>query len=102
MESKNGDIVSMIPSEGRETGCHIFILSTSGKPVYSRHGGEDRLATLSGVMQALVSFVSSSGDSIRRIRAGKTTIEFLVVEPVTLVAVARNGEGGAELGQNLT
>lgn len=88
--------------EGWETGNHVFILSTSGKPVYSRHGSEDRLATLSGVMQALVSFVQNSGDSIRRIRAGRTTIEFLVVEPVTLVALARNDQSGMELHQNLT
>ena len=30
---------------------HVFIFSIAGKPIYSRHGDEDKLASLFGVMQ---------------------------------------------------
>lgn len=30
---------------------HVFILSLAGKPIYSRYGNEDKLATIMGVMQ---------------------------------------------------
>lgn len=43
----------------------VFILSTAGKPIYSLHGSEEKLNTLFGLLQALVSVVSSSNDSIR-------------------------------------
>jgi hypothetical protein len=36
---------------------HVFIFSIAGKPIYSRWGDEDKLASLFGVMQALTSFV---------------------------------------------
>lgn len=39
--------------------CHVFILSTAGKPVYSLHGSEEKLNTLFGLLSALVSVVQS-------------------------------------------
>ena len=44
---------------------HIFVLSSAGKPIFSRFGDESLLAPLAGVLQALISFVSESGDTIR-------------------------------------
>ena len=65
-----------------------------------RHGDEDRLATLMGVMQAVVSFVedrgsncssntSGGGDHIRCITAGAHKFVFLIREHVILVAAVR-------------
>lgn len=34
---------------------HFFVLSTAGKPIYSLNGSEDKLATIFGLLQALVS-----------------------------------------------
>ena len=42
---------------------HVFIVSESGKPVYSRCGTLEQLVTLVGVMQALHEFVKSSSSS---------------------------------------
>jgi First Longin domain of FUZ, MON1 and HPS1 len=39
--------------------CQVFILSTAGKPIYSLHGSEEKLITLFGLLQALVSVVQS-------------------------------------------
>jgi len=67
---------------------HIFVLSEAGKPIYSLHGEEDHLVSLGGIMQALVSFVADSGDSIRSIRTPDCTIVFLVKSPLILVGVS--------------
>lgn len=68
---------------------HIFILSTAGKPIYSLYGDEDKLASLFGVMQALVSVVQSQQDNIKSVEANGLTIVFLVKSPLILVAVSR-------------
>ncbi|GAU12939.1 hypothetical protein TSUD_97500 [Trifolium subterraneum] len=38
---------------------HFFILSNSGKPIYSRYGDEHKLAGFSATLQAIVSFVEN-------------------------------------------
>ncbi|KAG1675213.1 Vacuolar fusion protein MON1 A [Nymphon striatum] len=83
---------------------HVFILSEAGKPIYSRHGNEDRLVTMMGVMQALVSFVLDSKDVIRSISTGENghVFAFLVRSPVILVAVSRCGESETQLMIQLT
>lgn len=70
---------------------HVFILSTAGKPIYTLHGNEDQLATIFGVMQALVSVVQSNEDTIKSIHAADgMKIVFLVKPPLTLVAVSKS------------
>ncbi|XP_047736826.1 protein SAND-like [Hyalella azteca] len=66
---------------------HVFILSESGKPVYSRYGAEDRLVTLFGLLQALVSIVSDDGDVLHCVQAGTHKFVFLVRSPLILAAV---------------
>ncbi len=44
---------------------HVFILSISGKPIYSRYGKEERLVTTYGIMQALVSLVQDDKDILK-------------------------------------
>lgn len=68
---------------------HVFILSTAGKPIYSLHGNEDKLATLFGVMQALVSVVQSNQDTVMSLHAKGIKIVFLVKAPLILVAASR-------------
>ncbi|KAK9732386.1 Third Longin domain of FUZ, MON1 and HPS1 [Popillia japonica] len=76
---------------------HIFVLSSAGKPIYSRYGNEDKLATLYGVMQALVSFVQDQNDSIQSIHAGDTLFVFLFKNHLILVAVSKSGESISQL-----
>lgn len=80
---------------------HVFILSTSGKPIYSRYGSEDKLVTIFGVMQALVSFVQSNNDTIQSIRAGDTKFVFLVQEPIILVTVSKTTDSERQLNMQL-
>ncbi|XP_046750307.1 vacuolar fusion protein MON1 homolog A [Diprion similis] len=81
---------------------HIFILSQAGKPIYSRHSSEDKLVTLMGVMQALVSFVQDGNDMIRSVHAGDTNFVFVVKGPLILVTVSKTLESVPQLVLQLT
>ncbi|KAJ3688378.1 hypothetical protein LUZ61_017542 [Rhynchospora tenuis] len=71
---------------------HFFILSNSGKPIYSRYGDEHKLAGFSATLQAIISFVQNSGDSIKFVRAGKHQIVFVVKGPIYLVCISCTDE----------
>ena len=70
--------------------CHVFILSTAGKPIYSLHGSEEKLNTLYGLLSALVSVVQSGDEAIRSITAKNTKFVFLVKSPLILVGVSKS------------
>ncbi|XP_062013636.1 vacuolar fusion protein MON1 homolog isoform X1 [Rosa rugosa] len=67
---------------------HFFILSNSGKPIYSRHGDEHKLAGFSATLQAIISFVENGGDRVKLVRAGKHQVVFLVKGPIYLVCIS--------------
>ncbi|CAJ2654425.1 vacuolar fusion protein MON1 homolog [Trifolium pratense] len=71
---------------------HFFILSNSGKPIYSRYGDEHKLAGFSATLQAIVSFVENEGDSVKWVRAGKHQVVFLVKGPIYLVCISSTEE----------
>eukprot|EP00250_Pteridium_aquilinum_P020569 c24865_g2_i1 orf=448-2577(+) len=71
---------------------HFFILSLAGKPIYSRYGDEHKLAGFSATLQAIMSFVESSGDSIKYVRAGDHQVVFLVKGPIYLVSISATDE----------
>lgn len=81
---------------------HIFVLSSAGKPIYSLHGNEDKLATLFGVLLALVSFVQSNEDSITSIHAYGIKFVFLVRNALILVAISRQNLSVHQLQMQLT
>ncbi|XP_017063329.1 vacuolar fusion protein MON1 homolog A [Drosophila eugracilis] len=69
---------------------HIFVLSEAGKPIFSLHGNEDKLATLFGVIQALVSFVQMGQDAITSIHAAGIKFAFMQRSSLILVAATRS------------
>lgn len=82
---------------------HVFVLNTSGKPIYTLHGCEDKLATIFGVMQALVSVVASNdGDAIESVQAAGVQIVFLVKAPLVLVAVSKSQLSVHQMQMELT
>lgn len=70
--------------------CQVFILSTAGKPIYTLNGDEDKLNTLFGLLQALVSVVQASDDSMKSITVKNTKFVFLVRSPLILVNVNKS------------
>ncbi|KAL9275637.1 Vacuolar fusion protein MON1-like protein [Drosera capensis] len=67
---------------------HFFILSHSGKPIYSRYGDVHKLAGFSATLQAIISFVENGGDRVKLVRAGKHQVVFLVKGPIYLVCIS--------------
>ncbi|KAE8700835.1 double-stranded RNA-binding protein 2-like [Hibiscus syriacus] len=67
---------------------HFFILSNSGKPIYSRYGDEHKLAGFSATLQAIISYVENGGDRVKLVKAGKHQVVFLVKGPIYLVCIS--------------
>ena len=80
---------------------HIFILSSAGKPIFSRHGDEVALSGFIGTTQAVISFCADVGDTIKSIYAGDHDFVFLIRGPLYLLAVSRTGEPVEQLTRQL-
>ena len=44
---------------------HFFVLSSAGKPIYSRYGDDSVISGYMGVIQTILSFFEDSGDTLR-------------------------------------
>ena len=80
---------------------HIFILSSAGKPIFSRYGDESKMAPLAGVLQALISFVRDTGDHIRHVRAGAHRMVFVTRGSLYLVGVSSSGDSVPYIARQL-
>eukprot|EP00297_Palpitomonas_bilix_P008536 CAMPEP_0113867236 /NCGR_PEP_ID=MMETSP0780_2-20120614/309_1 /TAXON_ID=652834 /ORGANISM="Palpitomonas bilix" /LENGTH=453 /DNA_ID=CAMNT_0000852161 /DNA_START=174 /DNA_END=1535 /DNA_ORIENTATION=+ /assembly_acc=CAM_ASM_000599 len=82
---------------------HFFILTSAGKPVYTRYGDESRLSDFFGIMIALSSFVEDShaGDKLRFARAGRLSAVFLPRGALLYVAISRCREAVPVLARQL-
>ncbi|KAI9803884.1 MAG: hypothetical protein M1825_001764 [Sarcosagium campestre] len=76
---------------------HFLILSTAGKPIYSRHGDENTISQYFGVIQTIISFYQGANDSLRAFSAGTTRFVVVTEGPLYLVAISRLGESEAQL-----
>ena len=80
---------------------HFFILSASGKPVYSRHGDDQLISNYIGVVQTLISFYQGADDPLRAFTAGDARFVMLSKGPLNLVAVSRLNESDTQLRTQL-
>lgn len=82
--------------EWRQHKKHIFIFSLAGKPIYSRHGDEDRQASLFGTLLTLSQFLQHAGqqehDYVRHINAGSYRFVFNHKDHLILVAASAQNE----------
>jgi hypothetical protein len=44
---------------------HYFVLSSAGKPIYSRYGDDSIISGYMGVIQAIISFFEDNGDTLQ-------------------------------------
>lgn len=80
---------------------HFLILSSAGKPIWSRHG-DDRLITNSmGVVQTIISFYQEADDMLKSFTAGDVRFVVLSKGPLNLVAISRLGESDSQLKTQL-
>ncbi|CDH59496.1 vacuolar fusion protein mon1 homolog a-like [Lichtheimia corymbifera JMRC:FSU:9682] len=80
---------------------HFFILSSAGKPIWTRYGDESRISTLMGVIQAIISFFQDQDDMIKSMNAGRHKYVFLHKEPLYYVTVSKTGESDRQLRDQL-
>ncbi|KAI8838614.1 vacuolar fusion protein MON1 [Chytridium lagenaria] len=80
---------------------HFFVLSSAGKPIYSRYGDDTELTGYMGILQAIMSFFINEDDTLMSLTAGDHRFVFKVQGPLYLVAVASSGEDEADLEKQL-
>ncbi|KAG0635532.1 trafficking protein Mon1-domain-containing protein [Tuber brumale] len=80
---------------------HFFILSSAGKPIYSRHGDESVLSGYMGVIQAIISFFQDDNDTLKSFSAGRHRFAIAASGPLYLVAISSMGESDSQLRAQL-
>eukprot|EP01126_Amoeba_proteus_P042865 TRINITY_DN4670_c0_g3_i4.p1 TRINITY_DN4670_c0_g3~~TRINITY_DN4670_c0_g3_i4.p1 ORF type:complete len:263 (+),score=35.67 TRINITY_DN4670_c0_g3_i4:96-884(+) len=81
---------------------HIFLLSSAGKPIYSRWGDADKLAGIMGVIVGIISFVNDNDDCIKSVIFGKHKIVFYLQGPIYCAMVAETQESPTQLVKQLS
>ncbi|RPB08353.1 DUF254-domain-containing protein [Morchella conica CCBAS932] len=80
---------------------HFFILSSAGKPIYSRYGDETVVSGYMGVIQAIISFFQDGDDTLKCFSAGKHRFAVVAEGPLYLVAISSMGESDSQLRAQL-
>ena len=80
---------------------HFFILSSAGKPIWSRHGDDELISNSIGVMQTIISFYQGAEDVLKSFTAGQTRFCILSKGHLYLVAVSCMGENDTHLRAQL-
>ncbi|KAF1977054.1 DUF254-domain-containing protein [Bimuria novae-zelandiae CBS 107.79] len=80
---------------------HFLILSSAGKPIYSRHGNDQLITNYIGVVQTIISFYQSTNDTLRGFTAGDVRFVVMSKGPLNLVAITRFPESDAQLRSQL-
>ncbi|KAI9501968.1 Vacuolar fusion protein mon1 [Coemansia spiralis] len=78
--------------EWRQHSRHFLVLSSAGKPIYSRYGDEAQLSTLMSATQAIISTFADMSDPVRSISIGKHTVVFYTNGPLYLLAASDRGD----------
>ncbi|KAI9810410.1 MAG: Vacuolar fusion protein mon1 [Phylliscum demangeonii] len=76
---------------------HFLILSSAGKPIYSRHGNDDLVSEYFGVVQTLISAFETTGDRLKSFTAGRVRFVVLLEGALYLVAISRLGESEGQM-----
>jgi len=76
----------------RDIRKHIFVLSSSGKPIFSRYGDEQDQVTIFGFIQAVLSIAEDSGDNILALSGGQRRIVFFVRNSLIFVLISSTRE----------
>ncbi|KAJ3109401.1 Vacuolar fusion protein mon1b [Phlyctochytrium planicorne] len=103
-EAKGGSGGEVARNDGEWTKRkrHYFVLSSAGKPVYSRYGDDtSALTTYMGIIQALMSSFLSASDSLQSFQAGSHRFVFSTKGPLYLLAISSAGESESELRRQL-
>lgn len=76
---------------------HFLILSSAGKPIYTRHGDDGLISGYIGIIQTIISFYQEANDPLRTFSAGGAKFVILSQGPLYLVGISRLFESDAQL-----
>lgn len=80
---------------------HYLILSSAGKPIWSRHGDQNLINGYIGIIQTIISFFQSAKDPLLGFTAGSTRFVVITEGPLYFVAISRISESDAQLRTQL-
>ena len=78
-----------------------MILSSAGKPIYSRHGDDNLISSAIGVIQTIISFYEDSHDQLKGFTAAGARFVVMSQGPLYLIAISKLGENDAQLRSQL-
>lgn len=97
----DGSNEAMVLREWKAKLKHFLILSSAGKPIWSRHGDDNLTLNNIGVIQTIISFYQDAKDTLRGFTAGEVRFVIMSKGPLNLVAISRLGESDAQLRTQL-
>lgn len=80
---------------------HYMILSSAGKPIWSRHGDLSLINSSMGVVQTIISFYEGMKDPLQGFTAGNARFVVATEGPLYFVAISRLGESDVQLRDQL-
>ena len=80
---------------------HYMILSSAGKPIWSRHGDTSLINSYMGVVQTIISFYEGAKDPLLGFTAGNARFVISTQGPLYFVAISKLGESDAQLRSQL-
>ncbi|KAI1660040.1 DUF254-domain-containing protein [Daldinia decipiens] len=80
---------------------HFMILSSAGKPIYSRYGDLEMINSSMGVVQTIISFYQGAKNPLLGFAAGNTRFVIVTEGPLYLVAISKLGESDSQLRAQL-
>lgn len=80
---------------------HYMILSSAGKPIWSRHGDLSLINSSMGVVQTIISFYEGMKNSLQGFTAGNARFVVATEGPLYFVAISKLGESDIQLRDQL-
>ncbi|KAH6675702.1 vacuolar fusion protein-like protein mon1 [Halenospora varia] len=80
---------------------HYLILSSAGKPIWSRHGDQNLINGYIGIIQTIISFYQEANDPLLGFTAGDARFVVATEGPLYFVAISKLGESDTQLRAQL-
>jgi vacuolar fusion protein MON1 len=80
---------------------HFMILSSAGKPIWTRHGNDQIISSYIGVVQTLISFYQGASDVLRGFTAAGAQFVVMTRGSLNLVAISKIDESDPQLRTQL-
>ncbi|PTD09629.1 Vacuolar fusion protein MON1 [Fusarium culmorum] len=80
---------------------HYLILSSAGKPIWSRYGDLSLINSSMGVVQTIISFYEGAKNPLQGFSAGDTRFVILTKGPLYFVAISKLGESDSQIQAQL-